>query len=262
MARPWYPFYWRDYAGDTAHLTMVQHGAYLLLMQHYYLKGAALPANAELLHRVCRCTTDTERDAVQAVLGEFFALVDGEYHHARIDAELEKSRKISKVRKEAAESRHAKAGANADANAPANTVQKHTQPQPQVKDTPPLPPTPVEGLNTEAWAEYMAHRKQLRAKPLKPASIEKQQRWLVAQGPPDIQRLIVDQTIRNNWQGLFELKGGGNGTHQQARGQSLEDELRDIARRDIDARRAAAGGDGGSPGEVLAPLPAQVGFRR
>lgn len=262
MARPWYPFYWRDYAGDTAHLTMVQHGAYLLLMQHYYLKGAALPANAELLHRVCRCTTDTERDAVLAVLGEFFVLVDGAYHHARIDAELEKSKNISKVRKEAAESRHAKAGAYADTKAPAIAEQKDTQPQPQVKDTPPLPPAPIAGLNLEAWVEYMTHRKQIKAGALKPASIEKQQRWLVEQGPPEIQRQVVDQTIRNGWTGLFELKGGGNGAHQQTRGQSLEDELRDIARRDIDARRAAAGGDGGGPGEVLPPLPAQVGLRR
>lgn len=37
-------------------------------------------------------------------------------------------------------------------------------------------------------------------------------RWLVEQGPPEIQAAIVEQTVRNNWQGLFELKGvGGEG---------------------------------------------------
>lgn len=129
--------------------------------------------------------------------------------------------------------------------------------------TPPLPPKPLDGLNLEAWGEYMAHRKQLRAKPLKPASIEKQQQWLVEQGPPDIQQQIVDQTIRNNWQGLFELKtGNSNGApHQQTRGQSVEDELRDIARKSIKAR-TAAGSDGGDPGDVQPALPAQVGLRR
>ena len=36
--------------------------------------------------------------------------------------------------------------------------------------------------------------------------------WLVDQGGPATQQLIVDQSIRNGWQGLFELKqkkGGG-----------------------------------------------------
>lgn len=262
--KPWYPFYWADYAGDTAHLSMVEHGAYKLLMQHYYLKGAPLPANAELLYRVCRCTNDAERAAVRAILGEFFLLDGDSYRHPRIDLELEKSRDISEKRRNAANSRHAIADAIADAKAPAIRIQKDTQSQSQVKDIPPLPPVPsVGGLNIKAWNEYIAHRKQIRAKPLKPVSIEKQQRWLVEQGPPEIQQQIVDQTIRNNWQGLFELKtGNSNGApHQQTRGQSVEDELRDIARKSIKAR-TAAGSDGGDPGDVQPALPAQVGLRR
>lgn len=116
MSRPWYPFYWSDYAGDTAHLSMVEHGAYILLMQHYYQKGRPLPASAltkgeqklskclasdEALFRVCRCTTDTERHAVLHVLREFFYLDGDEHRHKRIDAELKKANEVSKKRAEA-----------------------------------------------------------------------------------------------------------------------------------------------------------------
>jgi uncharacterized protein YdaU (DUF1376 family) len=124
MSNPWSAFYWGDYIADTGHLTLTQHGAYLLLMAHYYRTRRPLPAKASVLHRVCRCTTDADKSAVDEVLAEFFTLDDGFYRHNRIDRELAKSADISEKRRAAAQAKHRK---DRDAHA----VQMHTQPQPQ-----------------------------------------------------------------------------------------------------------------------------------
>lgn len=92
----------------------------------------------------------------------------------------------------------------------------------------------IAGLNLPAWDEYLAYRRQSKFRKLKPASVEKLQEWLVEQGPPDTQQQIVDQTIRNNWQGLFPLKGEQHGNQrQESRSKRVADKLDEIARRDI-----------------------------
>jgi uncharacterized protein YdaU (DUF1376 family) len=91
MARPWYSFYPADYSRDTGHLTMVEHGAYRLLMDHYYSTGEPLPTDVDRLLRLCRASAPAEQAAVRFVLDEFFCLGDDGYHHVRIDTELVKA---------------------------------------------------------------------------------------------------------------------------------------------------------------------------
>ena len=128
MSNAWSAFYWRDYLADTGHLTLAQHGAYLLLMAHYYRTRRPLPANASILHRVCRCTTDADKLAMDEVLSEFFVADGDVYRHSRIDQELAKAVDISEKRRSAANAKHHRSKA-------ANALQMHTQPQPQPHTT-------------------------------------------------------------------------------------------------------------------------------
>lgn len=78
-----------DYARDTAHLSLLEHGVYTLLLDRYYATEAGIPADQA--HRVARARTDEERAAVDVVLSEFFTLTDGVWKQGRVEGEIEKA---------------------------------------------------------------------------------------------------------------------------------------------------------------------------
>lgn len=85
MKRAWMPLYVGDYLGDTGHLTTTQHGAYLLLMMHYWRKGD-LPDDDKQLAKITKLPLKIWIDQ-RNTLQDFF--YDG-WRHKRIDAELQK----------------------------------------------------------------------------------------------------------------------------------------------------------------------------
>ena len=93
MNRPWMPLYVGDYLGDTGHLTTAQHGAYLLLMMHYWRKGE-LPDDDRQLCKIAKLPLKTWCE-YRATLQDFF--YEG-WKHKRIDAELAKMMRVSEKR--------------------------------------------------------------------------------------------------------------------------------------------------------------------
>lgn len=96
-------FYHAEYRDDTRRLTMLEHGAYRLLLDAYYsdekpFHGTRKETGDETreetreeTYRLAGAFTDAERAAVDKVLRLFFTLeADGCWHNARADVEIAK----------------------------------------------------------------------------------------------------------------------------------------------------------------------------
>jgi len=87
-----------DYAKDTAHLSMVEHGAYTLIMDRYYSTEQGIPDDQK--YRVARAKLKEEKEAVDVVLSEFFQLEKGVWIKGRIEQEITKAQSKIKAAQE------------------------------------------------------------------------------------------------------------------------------------------------------------------
>lgn len=133
MSHHWMPLYVADYAGDTGHLTTLEHGAYMLLIMHYWAKNG-LPNNDAQLARIARMPLDGWMEIKPTIRALF---LDG-WKHKRIEFELTETARKSEQAKRAAEAsweaRKQKNAAPRDADACADRLRLQPQPQSQDKD--------------------------------------------------------------------------------------------------------------------------------
>lgn len=88
-----YKHYLGDYARDTQDLTLVEHGAYRMLLDHIYATEDRLPDDMTALYRIAGAMTTAERKAVEKVAQRFFPVNgDGRRHNKRAEEEIEKHR--------------------------------------------------------------------------------------------------------------------------------------------------------------------------
>lgn len=87
-----------DYAKDTRHLTMLEHGAYTLLLDRYYSTEQPIPAGQAYRYALAR--TAAEKAAVDAVLNDFFYLQDGAWTKRRCEHEITKAQARIKAARE------------------------------------------------------------------------------------------------------------------------------------------------------------------
>lgn len=90
--KPYMPFYTADYINDTAHLTLAEHGAYLLLIIHYWNTEKPLPDDDKILARVCRTNPKAFR-RIKLQVSLLFSKMGQTWVHKRIENELAKYHK-------------------------------------------------------------------------------------------------------------------------------------------------------------------------
>ena len=129
-----------DYLKDTAHLTLLEHGIYTRLMDVYYTREGPIPA-ADVV-RLIGARAKDEREALRAVLAEFFELVDGAHVQARCDREIERFKDKQAKAKRSANARWERGEAQTErnANASADAMRTHSEgnaprARPQTPDT-------------------------------------------------------------------------------------------------------------------------------
>lgn len=84
---------WAAYLGDTRHLSTLEHGAYLLLIAHYW-QHKGLPSDEAALARIAGLSPE-EWPRVRDALSGLFKL--GNWKHRRIEAELTEAARLSRA---------------------------------------------------------------------------------------------------------------------------------------------------------------------
>lgn len=140
---PWFAFNIDDYLGDTMTLDTEGHGAYLLLILHYYRTGKALPDRDSALANIAKMPLANwlaRRDDI----APFFKVEAGQWVHNRIEREL-----LAACSKHAARSEHARKAAMAkhanpsSEHAPSKPAASQQQ-KPRPKPARSMPPASIE----------------------------------------------------------------------------------------------------------------------
>lgn len=221
---------------------MIEHGAYGLLLDRCYATEQGIPDGQA--YRLTRARTPAEKAAVDSVLAEFFTLVDGYWVNHRVAKEIDKTHRRIGAAKENGKrgGRPKKEGLGSENetqqkpsglfvgsenetqqkpdvlfSGSENETQKKAHQTPYtIHQTPikepygSLPPYPP-GLDVAAWQRWAQYRAQIK-KPLRQASIEAAQKALAKHG--ERQSTVVEQSIANGWQGLFDIKHSGGSSGQ------------------------------------------------
>ena len=170
-----------DYLKDTAHLSLLEHGIYTRLLDVYYTRESAIPDDQAA--RLIGARAKEEREALQAVLSEFFTQDGNGWIQRRCEAEILRYQGKQAKAKASADARWSaqrsqsdrNANASGDHDAPdmrthsdgnANGMHRAPVPSLQTPDTS-IPPTPKGGpcRFEEFWTAWpKSERKQDKVK--------------------------------------------------------------------------------------------------
>ena len=104
--RVYYKRWIHDYLFSTGHLTLLEHGAFTLLLDWAYWTEQPLPKDEEGICSIIRAITGEEKDAVRRILQTFWTLTDKGWINPRVEKEI---RNIKAERNKAALQRRIRA---------------------------------------------------------------------------------------------------------------------------------------------------------
>ncbi|MEH3452392.1 YdaU family protein [Phytobacter diazotrophicus] len=239
-ALPYMQLYIADYLADTMHLSTEEHGAYLLLMFNYWQTGRAIPKTR--LAKIARMSNE-RWNSVEESLSEFFTDNGEEWVHDRIEQDLESvhakleqrsaAGKASVAKRKASKSTKSEREGNERSTVVENPLEQDFNENSTNKDKnknkdikelkdPPISPK-GDGINKfepqsvelpewlprDLWVEWVEFRRQLK-KPIKtPRGVTESINRLDDFRRQGYQpRQVIQQSIANEWQGLFLPKDG------------------------------------------------------
>lgn len=177
----YFPFHVGDYAAHTGHLEPMEDLAYRRLLDLYYIREGALPADVQVTAKLVRMRSMAAD--VESVLNEFFVLTEAGWMHSRCEAEIERMQdKQAKARASAQHSVNARKAkslnnrstdANKEVNERSTDVDKKRTdvelptptPTPIVnnKNTAPRCVAPPDGVSPSVWQDFQKLRKTKKA---------------------------------------------------------------------------------------------------
>jgi uncharacterized protein YdaU (DUF1376 family) len=138
----YYPFHIGDYLSATRHLSWEEDAAYRRLLDTYYTTEKPLPNDLRQVCRLVLATTETQREAVQTVLEEFFEATENGWINARADAEIATMREKQQKQRDKANKRWQKPPQE-HGIAPAMPQHEVTDATASKTDADAMPPTPT-----------------------------------------------------------------------------------------------------------------------
>ena len=213
-----YKHYLGDYLRDTADLSLVEHGAYRLMLDYYYSSEKPLPVDAQAVCRILRASSRTERDAVATILARFWVKTESGYINRRAFMEIEKSLQQRAInaeigkrggRPKRTEQRTDSVSESEPNRNPNQTPDTRHQTKEKIKTNARAAPALIvlpDWIPADAWAAYAEHRKASK-KPLTQAGADLAIRKLGefrTQGFSP--QLVLETAVMNGWTGLYAPK--------------------------------------------------------
>jgi uncharacterized protein YdaU (DUF1376 family) len=89
----YYRRYLGDYSKKTSRLSMLEHGAYSMMLDAYYLEEEPLPLPVDKVYEICKAFSKEAREAVDNVLKKYFTKQKDGWHNKRADEEIAASQR-------------------------------------------------------------------------------------------------------------------------------------------------------------------------